>query len=144
MDNEVFGGNVSDRQMRHLAKALELIHLFNDTVIEKFSANLLHRVLNAQSQEQVAKQLEHFAKDLIVFGTRCKVISELVALDRNNGDDITRTTYYDIIFEIADKIVPLAIEIENCYVGVVLNRTDWNDREHHKISRALEYSVKHA
>ena len=144
MDNEVFGGNVSDRQMKHLARTLELIHMFNDTVIEKFSAVLLDRVLNAQSREQVVDQLGVFAKDLIIFGNRCKVISELVALDRNNGDDISRTTYYDIIFEIGDKIVPLAIEIENAYVGVVLNLTDWSAPEYHKISRALEYRVKHA
>ena len=144
MDSEVFGGNVSDRQMNHLARTLELIAKFKGSIIEDFAAYLLDRVRNAPSQEQVAKQFEHFAKDLIVFSNRCKVISELITLDRNNGDDIARTTYYDIIFEIADKVLPLAIEIEKSYVGVVLNRTDWNSPEFHKISRALEYSVKHA
>ena len=144
MDNEVFGSNVSDRQMKHLARTLELITMFNNTIIEDFSKNLLDRVLNAQSKDEVAKHLEAFAKDLIAFGNRCKVISELVTLDRNNGDDISRTTYYDIIFEIADKVVPLAIEIENSYVGIVLNLTDWNNPEYHKISRALQYRVEHA
>ena len=144
MDNEVFGKNVSDRQMKHLANTLELIARFNGSIIEKFSAELLDRVLNAENKQQVAENLGAFAKDLIVFNERCKVISELISLDRNNGDDIARTTYYDVIFEIADKVVPLAIEIEKSYIGVVLNRTDWDNPEFHKISRALDYSVKHA